>query len=401
MDPDEHLDGPAPPPSNREAVATSPAPLLAAGTVVPFPSPVILQVLPLRGSPAPVGYIYDTAPYAEGGLLAAALAFFSHHGHQVFHNPCPDLEAYRWTRGVILSIVPVNCLSDHILSLGWELLEGLFAPSPTDSGTAFMAAYLASPPSATPPHASGVRLVASGLGSASSVGSVKGDVGVNVPTSAPTMGGPGISGGTSDPVVGLPGRRPDPADGVPAPGHLHPDSGTPLSVGGVGVHTGVPSLNMGGLGVHIATGLSRSGMGGPGVPGRASVLHGGKFGCWLDPDKGVPTPACSYHASGFSHDLASPHSHRGTPVPSSVVGSASHPSRHGASLPSLVSFSGYSGDHSVAPSSVGSYQGGRSSSLSSGPLGGAHGRSSLSVYSFPSALRHWGSKSSVGNESKW
>ena len=42
--------------------------------------------------------------------------------------------------------------------------------------------------------------------------------------------------------------------------------------------------------------------------------------------------------------------------------------------------------------------GGRSSSSSSGPLGGTRGCSSLLVYSIPSAFRHWGS---VGNESDW
>ena len=172
----------------REAVATSPAPLLAAGTVVPFPSPVVLQNLPLRGSPAPVRFIYDAAPDAEGGLLAAALAFFSHQGHQVFHDPCLELEAYCWTRGVVLSIVPVNRLLDHILSSGWELLESLFAPLPTNSGMAFLAAYLASPPSATPQHASGVCSGALGLSSARGVGSVMGGVGVNELASAPTMG---------------------------------------------------------------------------------------------------------------------------------------------------------------------------------------------------------------------
>ena len=149
MDPDEHLDRPTPPPFTREAVATSPAPMLAAGTVVPFPTPEVLWVLPLHGSPAPVGYIYDATPDAEGGLLAAASAFFPHQGHQVFHDPCPDLDAYRRTWGVILSIIPVDCLPGHILSSGLKLLEGLLAPSPTDSGTAFLTAYLASPPLTT------------------------------------------------------------------------------------------------------------------------------------------------------------------------------------------------------------------------------------------------------------
>ena len=60
----------------------------------PSPSPVVLRVLPLRGSPAPIGYIYDASPEADGGLLAAASAFFSHQGHQVFHDPCLNLAAH-------------------------------------------------------------------------------------------------------------------------------------------------------------------------------------------------------------------------------------------------------------------------------------------------------------------
>ena len=302
---------------------------------------------------------------------------------------------------MVSSVVPVDRLPDHILSLGWELLEGLFAPLPTDSRTSFMAAYLASPPLVTPSHASGVRSVASGNGSARGVGSVMGGVGVNVLASAPTMGGPGVPGGASNQAVALSSRWPDPNYGVPAPGQPHPELGVPPSWGGVGVHTGVPILNMGGRGAHVVAGFSRSGMGGPGVPGGASVSHGGSFGRWLDPDEGVPTPAFSYHASGFSHASASPCSHHGSPVPSLVAGSASHPSHCSTSLPSSVSCLGYSGDHLVALSSVGGYQGERSSSSSSGPLGGARGRLSSSVYSFPSALLHWGSKSSVGEESDW
>ena len=221
INPEEHLDGPVPPPSNQEAVATSPAHMSAAGTVVPSPTLVVLRVLPLRGSPAPVGYIYDDTPDADGRLLAAALAFFSHQGHQVFHDPCPDLEAYRWTRGVVLSVVPVDHLPDHILSLGLELLDGLFAPLPTNSGTAFMAAYLASPSLATPQLASGDRSVASGLGFARGVSSVMGGVGVNVPSSAPPKGGPDVPGGTSALIVDLPGRQLDPANGVLTPVYPH------------------------------------------------------------------------------------------------------------------------------------------------------------------------------------
>ena len=199
--------------------------------------------------------------------MAAALAFSSHQGHQVFHNPCADVAAYCRSRGVVSLVVSVDRLPDHILSLGLELLDGLFAPSPTDSGTAFMAAYLASPPLATLQLASGDRSVASDLGFNCGIGSVMGGVGVHVPSSAPPMGGPGVAGGTSAPVVGLPGHWPDPADGVTAPGYLHPDPGVPTSLGDVGVHRGVSGVDMGGLGVHFARGPSQSGMGGTGVPG--------------------------------------------------------------------------------------------------------------------------------------
>ena len=274
MDPDDSLDAPVLPPSNRVAGASSPAPLPAAG---PSPSPVVLRVLPLRGSPAPIGYIYDASPEADGGLLAAASAFFSHQGHQVFHDPCPDLAAYCRSRGVVSSVVPVDQMPDHILSSGLELLDGFLAPSPTASGTAFMAAYLASPLSAAPQLPSGSLSVASGLGSTRGVSSVLGGVGFHVPSSAPPMGGSGVLGGTSATLGGLPGRRPDPDDGVMAPGHVHPDLGLPPSVGGIGAHTGVYGLDMGGLGVPLS-GLSQSGMGGTGVPGRASVLHGGNIG---------------------------------------------------------------------------------------------------------------------------
>jgi hypothetical protein len=170
MDPDGQvppLAPPAPPPSAWGGAAPSPSPPLVAGAGAANLPPVVLQVLPLRGSPAPIGYIYDATPDADGCLLAAALAFFSHHGHQVFHNPCPDLDKYLWAMSVSSPIIPVNRLPDHILLSGLELMEGLFAPSPTNSfGTAFMAAYHVSPPSprsvplggsAAPPGVSGGR----------------------------------------------------------------------------------------------------------------------------------------------------------------------------------------------------------------------------------------------------
>jgi hypothetical protein len=53
-------------------------------------SPMVLRVLPLWVSSALIGFIYDTTPDPDGGLLAAALAFFSYQGHQVFRDPLPQ-----------------------------------------------------------------------------------------------------------------------------------------------------------------------------------------------------------------------------------------------------------------------------------------------------------------------
>ncbi len=208
IDPDEQvplLAPPAPPPFAQGGAAPSPTPPLAAGTGAATLPPVVLRVLPLRGSPAPIRYIYDATPDAEGGLLAAALAFFSHHGHQVFLDPCPDLDAYCWVMNVSLPIIPVDHLPDHILSSGLELMEGLFAPSPTYSfGTAFMAAYLASPPSpcsvplggsAAPPGISGGCSVAPGGISAGSVLSKIGGISVNVGVFTLNMRSLGVPGG--------------------------------------------------------------------------------------------------------------------------------------------------------------------------------------------------------------
>ena len=164
-----------------------------------------------------------------------------------------------------------------------------------------------------------------------------GSVEARVPSSAPPTGGPGVPGGTSAPLVGFTGRRPNPEDGASAPGYLHPDLGVPPSLGTVGIQTGVSSLDMGGLRVSLSMGLSQSGVGGTGVPGGASILHGGNIGCRPGPDEGVPSPARSYHASGPC-PLASLRSLCGSPVPSLVVVSAFHPSCRGASLPSSVSF---------------------------------------------------------------
>ena len=81
-------------------------------------TPVVLRIMPLLSSPAPIGYIYDPTPArdGDGGLLAAASAFFAHQGHQVFLDPCPDLAAYRRVGGFTEPIIDVDRLPDHVLS---------------------------------------------------------------------------------------------------------------------------------------------------------------------------------------------------------------------------------------------------------------------------------------------
>ena len=107
--------------------------------------PVVLRVLSLQGSSAPVGFIYDaTFDPMDGGLLAAALAFFTHQGHQVFHNPCPDFLTYCCLMGLQpLAVVPVDCLPDYLLSSGLDISAAAPLPTVTElKSTAFMAAYL-------------------------------------------------------------------------------------------------------------------------------------------------------------------------------------------------------------------------------------------------------------------
>jgi len=134
--------------------------------------PVVLRVLPLQGSSAPVGFIYDATPDPiDGGLLAAASAFFTHQGHQVFHDPCPDFVAYCGSMELQPStVVPVDRLPDYLLSSGLDILAA--APSPTVTeltSMAFMAAYLSpsqpgavmgssNPPLSTPSQTSSVGL---------------------------------------------------------------------------------------------------------------------------------------------------------------------------------------------------------------------------------------------------
>ena len=117
-------------------------------------TPVVLRIMPLLGSSAPIGYIYDPTPArdGDGGLLAAASAFFSHQGHQVFLDPCPDLAVYRRAGGVTEPIIDVDRLPDHVLSAGLDLLESSSASSKAMDafGLSFMAAYLLAPAPVAP-----------------------------------------------------------------------------------------------------------------------------------------------------------------------------------------------------------------------------------------------------------
>ncbi len=81
----------------------------------------------------------------------AASAFFTHQGHQVFHDPCLDLVAYCKDWRVMATIIDVDWLPDHVLSAGLDLLDTPSPPSDADTlGTSFMAAYLLAPAPAAP-----------------------------------------------------------------------------------------------------------------------------------------------------------------------------------------------------------------------------------------------------------
>ena len=104
--------------------------------------------MPLLGSQAPIGYIYDPTPArdGDGGLLAAASAFFAHQRHQVFLDPCPDLAAYRRAGGFTKPIINVDRLPDHVLTAGLNLLESSSVYPALDAlGMSFMAVYLLAP----------------------------------------------------------------------------------------------------------------------------------------------------------------------------------------------------------------------------------------------------------------
>jgi hypothetical protein len=131
-------------------------------------TPVVLHIMPKAGSSAPIGYIYDPDPSrdgGEGGLLAAAAAFFTHQGHEVFRDSCPDLEAYRRAGRITSTIVDVDRLPDHILSAGLDLLASFPPSSAGDTlGMSFMTKYLPVPPPPAVSHVDPVPLSPSFLG---------------------------------------------------------------------------------------------------------------------------------------------------------------------------------------------------------------------------------------------
>ena len=310
---------------------------------------MILRVLPLRGSSAPVGFIYDATPDpVDGGLLAAASAFFSHQGHQVFHDQCPDLDEYCRASGVSLaSVVPVDRLPDYLLSSGLEIMAVLRSPSPTDTtvgGMAFMAGYLSSLasgpplvgasagpsvgvlPSVVPPVPSSARFTG---------GSSAASAWLSAPPPASSLGGYAVLGGPPFPVSGGPV---DPG-GSPPPRR----SSSSVFMGGSVLPSSTPVRN-------------------PYVSSSRHTDPGGFRGGFPPPSQSAPPvpPA--------------PFARR--PDPEEEV-SLSPPSRR-SSLPSSVSFGGhqsvsssggYHGGGSSSPS-VGGYQDGRFSSSSSGGLGG-------------------------------
>ena len=272
---------------------------------------------------------------------AAASAFFSHQGHQVYHDPCPDLAEYCRASGVpVESVVPVDHLPDHLLSSGLEIMVGLCAPSPTNNtfgGTAFMAAYLS--PSASGPPLMGTS-VASSVGASSGVvssarfmgGSSVVSARLSAPLPASSLGGSAVLGGPPFPVSG------GPVD----PGGSSPPR-RPVIMGGSVLPSFTPVRN-------------------PYVSSSRHTDPGGFRGGFHPPPRSAPpVPPAPFH-------------HR--PDPEEEV-SPSPPSRR-SSLPSSVSFGGhrsvsssgvYHGGGLSSPS-IGGHHGGRYSSSSSGSRGG-------------------------------
>jgi hypothetical protein len=194
-----------------------------------------------------------------------------------------------------------------------------------------------------------------------------------------------------------------PLGGLTAPPGVSGDR----SVAPKGVPTGSELSPMRGIGVNV--GASLFNMGGLGVPEGMPVSNMGGLGCWPDPDEGVSAPPHPQHGSplpllnpahlpSYRSPTSGASSGLGVPpplvafggvagAPLSVLhppqlvyrsdpnekGSASPCSRRGALFPSLVSWSGCSEERPGMQSSVDGYQGGRSSSSSSGSREGPWG----------------------------
>jgi hypothetical protein len=216
MDPDAD----APP-----LVPTVPPPLVGGHgnpSLPPPLSPMVLWVLPLWGSSTPVGFIYDATPDPDRGLLATALAFFSHQGHQVFHDPCPDLAEYCRAMGVLASaVVSINHLPNHLLLSGLELMLGLRAPSLTNAkfmSTMFKAAYLL--PTASGPSLVGGPQVGLSVGgpSVSALAATRGNVTPPVSSQVGlSVGGPHVGLSVGGPPIPLLAAAPVNHGGFPPP----------------------------------------------------------------------------------------------------------------------------------------------------------------------------------------
>lgn len=364
-----------PDPASSSATSGVPPPPVVGGAQFFLP-PVILRVLPLPGSPAPVGFIYDAAPDpVDGGLVAAASAFFSHQGHQVFHDPCPDLGRYCTSMGISpSSVLSVDRLPDYLLNSGLEILAGLTAPSPTAAtleGTAFLSAYLS-------PSSSGIGASSSGSGVRS--------LGGAPPDASSSSSGRAV-GGLYD-RSGPPPAPPPPysVGQVPAPLVLDGLSGAPiLGPGGSAPYPGPggssdpsgaspprhssPSVFLGAPASTLTTPVRN-----PYVASSRSAFVGGTVPTFT-------TPARNPYVASSRSIHTDPGGLRGVsrPLPGVATVQVRRPDPDGdvPSLPpslgrtsflSSVSFGGSRSVSSAVPPSAVGYHGGRSSSSSSAPL---------------------------------
>ncbi len=323
-------------------------------TSLPPPlSPMVLRVLPLWGSSAPVGFIYDVTPDPDGGLLAPALAFFYHQGHQVFHNPCPDLAKYHWAMGVLASaVVSVDRLPDHLLSSGLELMSALRAPSLTIAefmGMMFMAPYLL-PTASVPSSVGGPQngLSVGGL-PVSVLAAAQGNIALHVGSQVgSSVGGPHVGSSVGGPPVPLSAAAPvDPGNFSPprrSSAFFFPGDSAP-----------------------------------PSAPPVRNPYLSSYCSLYSAPGGFRPPPTTAFVGSGVSAAGAGPPPARRPDPDEEVVHS---PPSSRSLFPSLVSFGGRSryryGGQSGGRVSANGYQGGRSS-LSSLVGRSGHGSSSPSV----------------------